>query len=119
MELKDIIYNYLFNRGELEGSKIPSNILKDCEKIKENYKIENENTLFSISQARDFIKDVYDFSYSFPDSLRNNAKRFDLLTTEKNATNNYYKITVGNIFKLMDMPFYKIMDKGRLHRDRS
>jgi hypothetical protein len=54
-KINNLVYDYLFNQEGLEGSKIPSYILNDCKKIKENYKIKNEDILL-ISQARDFIR---------------------------------------------------------------
>jgi hypothetical protein len=91
-------------------------ILKKADEIILKYNIQNKDELISVSKARSFIYDVFGNAWSYPEILIRNALKFDCLTVLENRNNKKFKISYMNIYKLMFTPFYKIMEKGRLHK---
>jgi hypothetical protein len=101
-----------------EGKQFPSLIIYQVEEIIKKYSIEDKNSVISIAKAILFLNDVFGLTWSYPDVLVRNAIKFDCMDIEKNKIYNRHKISVENLFKLMFIPFYKIMSKGRIMRKK-
>ena len=104
--------------GIYEGKQFPSLIIYQVDEVIKKYNIEDKNSVLSIAKALLFLNDIFGLTWSYPDVLVRNAIKFDCIDIEKNKIYNRNKISIENLFKLMFIPFYKIMSKGRIMRKK-
>lgn len=100
-EIQDL-YKYLFSG---QGETCP-----DFEIIKVKYNITIKSEKISVSKAIEFIKDVFEINFVYPDKLLRYARIFNLLGEEDKKQRNWkIYFTYENIFKLMEIPFFMFL----------
>lgn len=93
-------------------------ICLNCQEVKEEYNITNENERIPMTKARDFIRDVWGATWDKPDSITRNCFRFGIL--KKGEKHYRYTISYAEIYELMCFPLWKyIFYGGRLHGKKS
>lgn len=112
MRFEECIYDFFFNKK----SCVCENI-EDCNKIKNKYSIYRKDEQLNMSTARDFVYDVWNIRWNYPDTLLKNLKRFNLLLITKNTiASNKYRVTYENLFKFMNMRLYQFYQITRVKK---
>ena len=109
-------HNYLFGVDYDSISECDNcNLKNQCQKIKEKYKIRNKKDHISYSKANKFIAEIFGISCSYPETLRRNAVKYSFASKKKNEKQMTWTITYENLYKLMLLPLYEVLKKGRTH----